>query len=229
MKKIYVPSKGVDDWRNFLANPKKQWRTGFSAKTLAHCWEEANGFPQEVAQVFRGSNLEVFKEIDLLMAIPEHKVPLPPMARAPSQNDIFVLAKAQNKLISIIIEGKVSEPFGETLNQWNKNPSSGKIERLNFLTNQLGVPGKLPQNIRYQLLHRTVSAILEAKRFTSKTAVMLIHSFSKEKEQLDDYKNFLQLLFNVKASNNELLFIKKIQGVDLHCGWITGNPKYLKG
>ena len=227
METIYVPSKGVDDWCSFLADSKKQWRTGFSAKTLAYCWEEANGFPQEVAQVFKDSNLEVFKDITLLMAIPEHKVPLPPMAIAPSQNDIFVLAKAQNKLISITIEGKVSEPFGEALNKWNINPSSGKIERFNFLKEQLGLLGELPQNIRYQLLHRTVSAILEAKRFTSKTAVMLIHSFSQEMEWFEDYQIFLQL-FNVTAVPNNLQFVKQTQGIDLYCGWVKGNTKYLK-
>ena len=35
MPKVYVPTTGSNDWRRLLADPAKQWRTGFSAKTLA--------------------------------------------------------------------------------------------------------------------------------------------------------------------------------------------------
>jgi hypothetical protein len=37
--KVYIPTTGPDDWQRFLADPAKQWGTGFSAKTLAYCWE----------------------------------------------------------------------------------------------------------------------------------------------------------------------------------------------
>ena len=30
--KVYIPTTGPDDWQRFLADPAKQWRTGFSAK-----------------------------------------------------------------------------------------------------------------------------------------------------------------------------------------------------
>jgi hypothetical protein len=41
-------------------------------------------------------------------------VPLPG-GSTQSQNDAFVLARTPKGLVSITIEGKVSEPFGETL------------------------------------------------------------------------------------------------------------------
>ena len=34
-----------------------------------------------------------------------------------SQNDLYVLAKSNNELLTIMVEGKVSEPFGSTVEQ----------------------------------------------------------------------------------------------------------------
>ena len=41
MSKIYIPSAGPDSWQQFLADPQKRRRTGYSAKSLAYSWEEA--------------------------------------------------------------------------------------------------------------------------------------------------------------------------------------------
>lgn len=226
MKQIYIPSKDPEDWRPFLGRPDTQWRTGYSAKALAYCWEEANGFPKEIKTLFKESNLIDLQDIEPLFIIPEHQVPLPPKGGNPSQNDVFVLAKSNNQLISITVEGKVSEPFGETLGERMANLSKGKRERLDFLKGQLGLAKDFPDNIRYQLLHRTVSAILEAKRFTAKKAIMLVHSFSQEMEWFEDYKNFLKL-FNVTAAPDQLTWANNIHGIQLYCGWVKGDLKYL--
>jgi hypothetical protein len=65
MAHIYVPSVGAESWRSLLADPEKHWKTGFSAKTLAHAWESAGGLPPEISRLF-GANAE------LLLALPEH-------------------------------------------------------------------------------------------------------------------------------------------------------------
>jgi hypothetical protein len=49
---IYTPSAGTKSWHAFLADPGKQWKTGYSAKALAYCWEEASGFPDEIQAIF---------------------------------------------------------------------------------------------------------------------------------------------------------------------------------
>src|SRR3990170_385432 len=95
---------------------------GCSARTLAHCWEDAKGLPPEIDAVFGGS-------AKLLLAIPEHKVPLPGGNR-PSQTDLFALLRREDRTISCAIEGKVAEAFGPTLGDWLKDHSSGKAERL---------------------------------------------------------------------------------------------------
>jgi hypothetical protein len=85
MEKIfYVPTNGINDWKKLLASPDKQWKAGHSAKELAELWEMSKGFPDEFEQAL--------PEITPLLAIPEHKVYLDTKI-APSQNDLFVLAK----------------------------------------------------------------------------------------------------------------------------------------
>ncbi len=53
MNHIYIPTSSADDWRKFLAEPDKQWRSGYSAKELAECWENAHGFPEETQRVIK--------------------------------------------------------------------------------------------------------------------------------------------------------------------------------
>lgn len=226
MNNIFIPANKSEDWISFLAGLGKQWKTGYSAKALAYCWQEARGFPECVRNVFKKSEIELFKNIKLLLAFPEYKVPLLGGLR-PSQNDIFILAKANNQLVSITVEGKVSEPFGETITKWKKDNSKGKDIRLNFLLDKLGLKGnKQIDTIRYQLLHRTASAIIEAEKFKAENALMLVHSFSKSNEWFDDYSQFLAL-FNLNAKPNSLVFAKNINGINLYFGWVKGDEKYL--
>lgn len=226
MKRIFTASTQPEDWKRLLADPEKHWRTGFSAKALAHCWEDAGGLPEEIARLFAESNITAFQGIEVLLILPEYQVPLPG-GRRPSQNDIFVLAKAQGRLISITVEGKVSEPFGPTLEEWKTEASKGKTRRLAFLREQLGLSQGLPLHIRYQLLHRAASAMVEAQRFNAKSAVMLVHSFSHNEEWFEDYQAFLNLL-GVAAEPNQLVFVKHMQDIDLYCGWVRGDVKYLE-
>lgn len=226
MSKFYIPANRPEDWRPLLAEPDKHWKTGYSAKALAYCWQEANDFPRSVKRVFKNSGIELFQDIEMLMAFPEYKVPLPGGRRA-SQNDIFVLARGNNQLISIMVEGKVSEPFGETIAEWKMQSSRGKEKRLTYLCQLLRLDKYKIDHIRYQLLHRIASAVIEARRFDAQNALMLVHSFSQSDEWLDDYCQFLAL-FGVKGEINSIVFGKNIDGIDLYFGWIKGSRKYLE-
>lgn len=116
MNKIFIPANKPEDWIPLLAKRERDWKTGHSAKALAYCWDEANDFPDEVKGAFENSNIPLFKNAKLLMAFPEYKVPLPG-GKAASQNDIFILARGNDQLISITVEGKVSEPFDQTITE----------------------------------------------------------------------------------------------------------------
>lgn len=221
MKCIYIPTVSADDWRKLLAEPDKHWRSGYSAKTLAECWEQSNGFPVEFQRLFSSAGNQAFAELELLLAIPEYRVDLTDGKR-PSQNDLFVLARAKDGyLATIMVEGKVSEPFGETLEAWLKDASEGKKKRLKTLCEILGLQNDPPLQIRYQLFHRTASASLEAKRFNAKYALMIVHSFSPEHRWFSDYQDFLGL-FGVSAGVNELLELPETGGKRLFLAWVVG-------
>jgi len=223
--KIYTPSKGPDSWKDFLAQPDKHWETGYSAKTMAHCWEDQNGFPKGFNKILKDSGLD----LDILLAIPEYKVYLD-NHKAPSQNDLFVLSRDLNGLAVIMIEGKVSEPFDKLIKDWNNSDS--KLCRFEYLADKLEININISESndLRYQLFHRTVSSILIAEQFMAKKAIMIVHSFSQSNEWFNDYLGFVQLINpNINPKVDEINKCKTLSsGIDLHIGWIKGDEKYLK-
>jgi hypothetical protein len=219
---ILTPTNSAQDWRDLLTDPQKHWRKGYSAMSLAYCWEEAKGFPTAVKKAL--ASCQALKDLEPILAIPEHKVNLPG-GRAASQNDLFVLGRAPEGLVTIMVEGKVSEPFGPLVSEWYVDPSPGKTKRLGFLCNALGLSETEVQTVRYQLLHRTVSALIEARRFHATTAVMLVHSFSKTKEWFDDYRQFAGL-FDLDVEPGKLYLAGKLEGIDLYLGWVSDDGDY---
>lgn len=225
-KKIFINCKKADDWQNLLVNKDLQWKTGYSAKTLAHSWQESFEFPDEIIRVFEKSEFNLFRNIELLIAIPEYEVKLKGKGQS-SKSDIFLLTKSENNLVTIIIEGKVSENFGEKVSKWLENSSDNKKERLDFILEKLDLKNKNIDDIEYQFLHRTASAIITAQKFCTKKTMVLFHSFSKDNKNFEKYSDFLNL-FNIKAEINKIHKIEnKINEIDLYCSWIKGNEKYL--
>jgi hypothetical protein len=149
VSKFYISANNPEDWRHGLADPVKQWKKGYSARTLAYCWQEANNdFPRCVKKAFRNSGISIFENIELLFGLPEYKVALPGGIRE-SQNDIYAVAKGNSDLITIMVEGKVSESFDKKVDEWlGKEPNLGKQERLNFIIDKLpwhrGQRSKIP-------------------------------------------------------------------------------------
>ncbi len=220
--KILVPTTGPDSWRSLLRKPATQWRDGYSAKELAQAWENARGFPPEVATLFASAGPPLLREATPLLAIPEHQVPLPG-GDAASQNDLFVLAAGYGRLIAITVEGKAAEPFGDPLGKWIEGASLGKLERLAYLKSVLGLSGNLPKELRYQLLHRAASALIEAHRFAASVAVMVVHSFSPTAASLPDFEHFLTL-FGARNEPGSLVQLGAPGGIPFFAGWAQGKP-----
>lgn len=218
----FVPTKSPEDWKRFLASPDKQWEPGYSAHTLAHSWDAAPGFPPEIAAALAPA----FPGVELLMAIPEWKVDLP--GRGPgSHNDAFALARTDRGLLTIAIEGKVDEPLGPTIGEWLSRASENKKERLDGLVARLGLDETPPDSIRYQLLHRTASALIEAERFHAAHAVMLVHSFSETSKWHDDFLAFAGL-FGVSPAAGEVVAVPTAGPATLHLGWVSGDQKFRR-
>ncbi len=223
MTRIFLPSTGASDWQRLLADPQKHWVTGRSAKTLAHCWEAADGFPPEIASVLEQNSQ--FSGISPLFIVPEWKVPLPG-GITESQSDAWVLAKSNCGLVSITVEGKVEESFDKQVGEWKTKASPGKLVRLEYLADVLGVTHPVPESIYYQLLHRTASAVIEAERFGASHAAMLVHSFSPINRWFDEFKEFVAL-FGAVAEVNRLCSVNAKGGFPLHLAWVHGDEKFL--
>jgi hypothetical protein len=199
---------------------------------LAHCWEDAekqpDGLPKEVHDVLSNSVEPLLQNVRPILAIPEFKVDLPGGERS-SQNDIFVLARSEAGPVAMMVEGKVNESFGPTVGEWRQEESPGKKNRLSFLLTTLGLPRSVDDTLRYQLLHRTASAVLEGKRYRAAAAVMLVHSFSTTRAGWNDYAAFLKL-FGVDAvvgAVQQLPDVTKSRAMPLFTAWIAGDSQFL--
>ena len=207
MSPVLVPSAGPDSWRAFLAKPELHWAVGYSARTLAHSWEAAKGVPPEVAEVLSPA----IGVVEPLVIVPEHKTPLPG-GRRESQSDVFLLARHANGTIACTIEGKVDEAFGPTVGQKLAGASGGQSQRMAYLCERLGL-AKCPEHIHYQLLHRTVSALIEADRFDARDAAMIVHSFSPANKWFDAFAAFVELLCGGAVRPGEPVIITGLESV----------------
>lgn len=215
---IFIPTTGPNDWQRLLADPEKQWKRGYSAMAAALSWEAANGVPPEISKLLGES-------VELLLAIPEHKVALPGGSRE-SQCDVFALVRVANESMAIAVEAKVNEPFGPTVSEWMMNASKGKMERMGFICDLLGLTAPPPGNLRYQLFHRTAAAVLEANRFRTDKAGMIVQSFSQEHRWIEDFQAFADL-FELKIEPGQAQTSILPSGIPLTLGWAVGSATFL--
>lgn len=220
-------TSGPDDWRKLLVDPDKQWKPGYSARTLANCWEAADGFPLEISKVLAQTTEPLLANINPLLAVPEFKVPLPGGSRA-SQNDVFVIAHSSAGPVCIMVEGKVNESFGPTLDEWRVGASPGKDERLDFLLETLGFSSPPAADIRYQLLHRAASAIIAAEQYRAVAAIVLVHSFSDTRTGWQDYEAFARLFGVQPICCDAVQRLSSASSVPLFGAWVSGDRSFLK-
>lgn len=192
----------------------------------AACWEDSQPkLPSEVIQVLEHSENKLLQNLELLIAIPEWKVELPGGDTA-SQTDVLAITRNKLGLVIIGVEAKVDEPFGPTIEEKKLAATEGQLGRINYLEQQLGCCVPLENHIRYQLLHRTVSALLTARAFHAPVAVMLVHSFSPESKWREDFEAFCKAL-KCTSLTRDLYEIPNIEGHRLFVGWCKGNEKYI--
>lgn len=226
MKKIHIPTQSGTDWQRLLGKPLLHWKKGRSAMSAAACWEEAQpALPREISALLDSSNEPTISSLELLLAIPEWEVDLPGGDR-PSQTDILAITRNQLGLAVLGVEAKVDEPFGPTIGDKKSGASNGQLERIEYLEKELGRSSPFENHIRYQLLHRTVSALLTARAFHAHISVVLVHSFSPEAKWRDEFDSFCAGL-DCAELVPDLYEVHGITGPRLFIGWCKGNTKYL--
>lgn len=227
MKRIFIPTRSGSDWQHLLARPKLHWKKGRSAMSAAACWEEAApNLPDEIRALLAATRDPAIADLELLAAIPEWEVALPGGETA-SQTDVLALARNDRNLVVLGVEAKVDEPFGPTLGEKRTGATADQLRRIAYLESELGRPGRLSEAIRYQLLHRTVSALLTARSFHAPVAMMLVHSFSPASAWRDDFEAFCGELES-EALSADVSEVRSVDGPRLLLGWCKGNEKYLE-
>jgi hypothetical protein len=219
-KNIFVPTKDADSWKELLADKDKHWKLGFSAMSTAISWEKSKSIPPEIHSVI--STNPKFKDLELLLVLPEYKVDLPGGTK-PSQNDILAVFTTKESLTVMVVEGKAEENFDKTIKKWKESTSLNGVEkRLKFILEKIGIVDKNLDSLRYQLFHRLASSVIMAEKFHAKNAIMIIQSFTEnpKKNHFEDYVNFIKQ-FNISSVEKSKLYkLTELDGINIFAAWV---------
>lgn len=220
IRRLHVPLLKPEDVIPHLAK-SGHWKSGHSAQELAIAWSQSStDFPPAVRAVL--SMVPEYSDAELVDGFFEREIELGSPGRN-SQADILVLAGLRQEIGIIAVEGKVNETFREFVKDWNTTP--GKQVRLERLTQTLGLETADVGGIRYQLLHRTASAIYEAKRYRCRHAMMLVHSFSPTHRWFEDFAKFSSLMNQPVSAPGSVSIAKTCEGISLRLAWVADSPR----
>ncbi len=220
IRRLHVPVTKPRDVIPHLAKQEAHWRAGYSAQELAVAWVQAGkSFPKRVQSVL--DTAPEYVGAELIDGFFEREVELGTAGRN-SQTDLMVIAGLGSELGIIAVEGKAEESFAELIADWNKTP--GKQRRLESLCGTLELELADVERLRYQLLHRTASAIYEARRYRSRHAMVLVHSFSKTHRWFEDYVQFAAAMKMPLERPNTCSPARFLAGVQLRLAWVSDLP-----
>ena len=225
MKRIVVPSRSGSDWQRLLAKPKLHWKMGASAMTAAASWEASvDSLPPEIRERLDSANDPCLKNLDLLLARPEWEVPLEG-GETTSNTDVLAVCRNSEGLCVVAVEAKVHEDFGPLVGQKRAEASAGQSARLDYLERVLHAP-RFDDSIRYQLIHRTASALITAQQFHAGSAVMMVQAWDAPASRRKDFEAFCLALGSKQCGH----LVHQVPGFErpkLFLAWCDGNPKFL--
>ena len=99
----------------------------------------------------------------------EHSTAVPGRGKA-SQTDLLVVAKSPDGIATVAVVGKVDEGFDKTVWEWGTHTSRNRSTRISGLCDWLNLSVSDVSKIKYQLIHRTASALIEADKIKAKVA-----------------------------------------------------------
>lgn len=160
-----------------------------------------------------------------MAALPEWETALPGGDR-PSFTDVMAITRNELGLAVLAVEAKVNEPFGPTVGEKRAQASPGQEKRLAYLESLLDVSATFADHVRYQLLHRTASALLTARQFHATAAVLLIHSFSPTSKWRDDFEAFC-VAMSAESESPDVYRVSRFSNPALFLAWCPGDLSFL--
>jgi hypothetical protein len=217
--RLHVPMLSPADVIPHLAKRELHWRSGYSAHALATTWFRANGLPPAVRAVLETHHR--FRGAELIDAILERKTDLRDGVRGQSHTDLLAILGLDRQLGIAAVEGKVDETFGPLVSEW-LTIAPAKQARFNSMVQLLVPGGREVSALRYQLFHRTASAVYEGQRYRASTALVLVHSFCARQSGWTDFKAFVKAIGMADdAAPGAILGPKSIGGVELYAAWVS--------
>jgi hypothetical protein len=199
----YKRLRRPEDWKGLAGD--ENWVASHSAQELAFAWQGAGGLPEGIVRAFDRCESPAVHGLKVDVAIVEKPVFLDNHV-APSMTDLMAYAhNASGETVILAVEGKAQEAFGLPIRSWLRGDAlqfaaetaarPTRVRRFEFLCTRLGLSVDHECQLRYQLFHRTVSALLEAERYAAKAAVVLVHAFGPHgSSNWTDYQLFLEAL-----------------------------------
>lgn len=194
------------------------WKQGRSAKSLADAWFGANDIPGDVRAVL--DQAPEYRDAILVDAFLERCTSLEDGRSTPSQTDLLAILDMRDGLAVMGVEAKVTESFGQKVEDW-LDGGEGKEKRLDKLCVELGLSQSSILSLRYQLFHRTVAAMLEARRYRTSRALMVVQSFCPDTTGLEDFAAFVDALEYPAIAPGQLTSSREIGGMELRLGWVS--------
>jgi quercetin dioxygenase-like cupin family protein len=215
-----TPLERPEDVIPLLADPG-HWRKGRSAYEAAFSWFDAGDVPEAIRRVIETD--PAFSNATPSRVVFEQRTKLDNFGKA-SQTDVLALLKTPAGRVLLSIEAKFDEPFGPLVDDWDDR-SDGRTGRLTGLLGHLRLTRASVGSLRYQLLHRTVAALLEAQREGIADAALVVQSFNGACAGFGDFRAFVRELGVTLDEPGRLSAPIERSGIRVRFGWAEDNPR----
>jgi hypothetical protein len=216
IRRLHVPMRAAADVIPHLGKPH-HWKEGRSAKLLVDQWWAANALPASIIGLL--NQADEWRGAELVDAFVERQTDLKDGRPSHSQSDLLAIVALADCLGIVAIEAKVDEGFDKTVGEWLVSGGAGKAVRLAKLCDLFGRKPADVAGLRYQLFHRTASAILEARRYRARQAVMIVQSWCPSASGISDFLAFLHAIDVPCEIPGKLSDARVFDGVALRVGW----------
>lgn len=218
LPRVHLPLLAPEDVIPHLGKGAAHWRDGYSAKACSESWFAANDLPGPIRAVL--DQAQEWRGAVMLDAYLERAVDLEDGVRGASMTDAMAICRMAGSGLGVVAaEAKVREDFGPTVGQWLGDGPPHKRKRLDALCALLGLEGAEMAPLRYQLFHRTASAVLEARRYDARHAAMVVQSFCPDASHFDDFARFAEVAGFWELAVGGISAARDCGGVRLRLGW----------